>query len=57
MGRFFAALVLVLALVPAPHVHMPEADPTFFSLLFPQLIPDFMWEDPLQAIDREAVQL
>lgn len=57
MGRFFAAAALTLMLVPASNVHVQPGEPAFFSLLFPQLIPGFMWEEPAQTLDGEAVQL
>ncbi|MBQ4266270.1 MAG: hypothetical protein IJB85_12230 [Clostridia bacterium] len=43
MGRLFSAFVLCALLLPAPAPHS-WAQPVFFSLLFPQLIPERLLE-------------
>ena len=40
MGRFFAAMLCCAALMPAPRGAEASAQPVFFSMLFPQLIPE-----------------
>ena len=51
MGRFFCALLigaLILTGVIAPE--LPAEEPVqsvFFSLLFPQLVPEFEWSEAL----------
>ena len=40
MGRFFAALLCCVMLMSAPRGIAVSAQPVFFSMLFPQLIPD-----------------
>lgn len=55
LGRFFAAAVLGLMLLPAPGGCVRQAEPLFFSMLFPQLIPDCLLEE--NEICGRAVQL
>ena len=50
MGRLFSVLLLCALLLPAPALR-PDAQPVFFSLLFPQLIPELLLED---GIEREV---
>lgn len=53
MGRlFFAVLLSAMLLLPAREMHVP-AQPVFFSMLFPQLVPPG-W---LEATAGEAVFL
>ena len=56
MGRFFAVLALVVLLLPA-HGGVRTAEPVFFSMLFPQLIPECLLEENAQDMQREAVLL
>ena len=42
MGRFFAALLLCALLLTGLSLAKEEAQPVFFSLLFEQLLPDWM---------------
>ena len=57
MGRFFRALVLCAVLTPvspsAQSGGYPAAQPVFFSMIFPQLIPDCL----LCPAQREAMLL
>lgn len=39
MGRLFSCIVLSLMLLPAPK-RAESVQPVFFSMLFPQLMPD-----------------
>lgn len=57
MGRFFSVLLFsaVLMLAPACRAGM-QAEPVFFSMLFPQLIPPCMLEGA-EATAGEAVLL
>ena len=53
MGRlFYAVLLSVVLLLPAQEISAP-AQPVFFSMLFPQLVPQ-QW---LEATEGEAVFL
>jgi len=63
MGRLFSVALLsaVLLLVPSCPESMP-AQPVFFSMLFPQLIPPCLLErtegaDACEATAGEAMQL
>jgi len=47
MGRLFSALFLCMLLLPAP-ASRTGAQPVFFSLLFPQLIPECLLEDGME---------
>ena len=42
MGRFFAALLLCALLLTGAMLEKEKAQPVFFSLLFEQLLPDWM---------------
>ena len=60
MGRFFVCMILSLMLLPA--AGQPQAaQPVFFSLLFPQLVPGMQMErtvEPsIEAAKEEAVWL
>jgi len=45
MGRFFSVfLLLAVLLYPAAGMQRACAQPAFFSMLFPQLIPQWMLE-------------
>lgn len=47
MGRLISCVMLSLMLLPA--ARQPEtAQPVFFSMLFPQLVPE-MWTEPGEA--------
>ena len=60
MGRFFSAALLAAALmlVPAGQSAAP-AQPVFFSMLFPQLVPPCLLEgmEETEATAEEAVML
>ena len=49
MGRLFSCILLLMMLLPGIK-GMDDAQPVFFSMLFPQLIPAWM-------IDAKVVQL
>lgn len=51
MGRLFSCFLLSLMLLPAPKMEQ-RAQPAFFSLLFPQLMPGY--EDAVIATPQEA---
>ena len=54
MGRLFSVLVLsVVMLFPAHREHRDEVQPVFFSMLFPQLIPQCL----LDQQEMKEVQL
>ena len=51
MGRFFSVLFLLAVLLcPAGEAQIEYVQPVFFSMLFPQLLPDWL-------MDAKAVQL
>jgi len=53
MGRFFSAVLFsAVLLCPAAGAQRSCAQPVFFSLLFPQLIPEWMLGE-----EAEVVQL
>ena len=39
MGRLFSCFLMMLMLLPAPR-QIEHVQPVFFSMLFPQLVPD-----------------
>ena len=46
MGRFFSMLFLsAVMLCPMMNAYRAETKPMFFSMLFPQLIPDWMMKE------------
>ena len=49
MGRLFLCVLLSLMLLPAPKGNA-AARPVFFSMLFPQLIPEALMETAEEAI-------
>ena len=57
MGRYFAVILLSVMLLPAPGRCKREAEPAFFSLMFPQLIPEFLLEDSMPMTAGEGAQL
>jgi len=49
MGRFFSLfLLLAILLCPAGGMRRPCAQQVFFSMLFPQLIPQWMLDEGAQ---------
>ena len=53
MGRLFSAfLLLAVLLCPAAVKKNASAQPVFFSMLFPQLIPDWMLKE---TADQEVM--
>ena len=49
MGRFFSVLLL-LAVLLCPAAGSRCAQPVFFSMLFPQLIPQWMMEESAKEV-------
>ena len=53
MGRLFSVCALMaVMLLPAQEMHAAYAQPVFFSMLFPQLVPQWMLGE-----DAREVQL
>ena len=51
MGRLFSVFILLAVLLcPAVREKHTSAQPVFFSMLFPQLVPE-MWTEPGEAED------
>ena len=49
MGRFFSALLLSgVMLLPVQGMRDLNVQPVFFSMLFPQLIPQWMLEEVIE---------
>ena len=58
MDRFLIALILaaLLLLLPAKAFGGGAVQPAFFSLIFPQLLPEFRTEDPEHACPQEKAE-
>jgi len=56
MGRLFSCFLLSLMLLPAP-IREDDAQPVFFSMLFPQLMPKMHGEKTIEEMTGEAVLL
>ena len=56
MGRLFSCVLLSLMLLPAAR-QSSCAQPAFFSMLFPQLVPGTQAETSAEATEGEAVRL
>ena len=54
MGRFLAALLLCALLLMGSALMKEEAQPVFFSLLFEQLLPDWMLSEATPDEAEEA---
>ncbi|MBR4039873.1 MAG: hypothetical protein IKJ11_07230 [Clostridia bacterium] len=49
MGRLFSMLLLLaVLLLPAENLRRKQVQPVFFSMLFPQLIPQFLLDGQRQ---------
>ena len=58
MGRFFAALLLGVMLTPAQGMERECAQPVFFSLMFPQLVPKVLINGQTEGVfEAEAIKL
>lgn len=57
MGRFFAAAALVVVLLPAHGVRTLQVQPVFFSMLFPQLIPQALLDAEAEALGEGTVAM
>ena len=55
MGRFFAALLLCALLLTGFALTKEKAQPVFFSLLFEQLLPDWMLGEAT-AVEAEEME-
>ena len=56
MGRLFAALFLCALLLTAAALPQKPAQPVFFSLLFEQLLPDWLLGKATEDEAEEAAQ-
>ncbi len=57
MDRFLIALILAALLLLLPAKAFGGAvQPAFFSLIFPQLLPEFRTEDPEHACPQEKAE-
>ena len=51
MGRLFSLLILLAVLLcPAADTALSITQPVFFSMLFPQLIPQWMLDEDAQEV-------
>lgn len=56
MGRLFAALLLCALLLTAAALPQKPAQPVFFSLLFEQLLPDWLLGGAAEDETEEAAR-